>query len=114
MRLTLIKLKTKNAKIKKLKIEKTKTKKANTTKKSKTTTKLFSKIKSMTKFSRFERIFFERERINRESTYNDFLFLLIFYLHFRSRLIILIDLRKKTKDFVSRMNRRFVIIIDKK
>jgi hypothetical protein len=109
-----MKSKVKDAKTEELKIENAKTKESNTTKKSKTTTKSFSKIKSATSFSKFEKIFFDLERIERESTYKDFLSLSIFCLSFRSRLIISADLREEAKDFVSRMNREFVMIIDKK
>ncbi len=113
MRSTSMKSKTKDAKTKKSKIENAKTKELNTTKKSRTTTKSFSEVESATNFSRFEKIFSERKRVDRESTYKDFLLLLIFCLNFRSRLIISTDLRKETKDFVLRVNRRFVMIIDK-
>ncbi len=114
IRSTSMKSKAKIAKTKKSKVEKAKTEESNTTKKSETTTKSFSKVKSATNFSKFEKIFFERERINRESTYKDFLSLSIFCLNFRSRLIISVDLRKKAKDFASRVNWKFVMMIDTK
>ncbi len=95
-------------------IKNVKIKKSNTTKKSKTTTKSFSEVESTTNYSKFEKMFFEKERINRESTYIDFLFLSIFCSNFRSRLIISADLREETKNFVSRMSQKFVMIVDKK
>ncbi len=95
-----MKSKVENAKTKKSKIENAKTKELNTTKRLKTTTKSFSKAKSATNFSNFDRIFFKQERIDRESIYKDCLFLSIFCLNFRSRLITSADLRKKAKDFV--------------
>jgi hypothetical protein len=106
--------KRKTRKQKKSKIENAKTEKSNTKEESETTTKSFSKVESATNFSRFEEIFSDSERVERESTYKDFLSLSIFCLSFRSRLIISADLRKKAKDFVSRVSREFVMIIDKK
>jgi hypothetical protein len=109
-----MKSKAKDAKTEKSKVENAKTEESNTTKKSETTTKSFSKVKSAMNFSKFEKIFFDSKRIERESTYKDFLSLSNFCLSFRSRLIISADLREKAKDFVSRVSREFVMITDKK